>query len=636
MFDPHKFCEDFKILLLWPLVVCLSITLVQANNANLEQLQLIEASMNPTIHACENFYAHACGKWTRNHAQDFSANLGEFLQFNHTSKMMDLVVRKYPEERLKNKQTQKALDKAAIYLHSCLKERSFDVWKYLDEVKPGPGLEWPLLAKDNQTGDWSQFDPFALMGRLHSYGLNTAIMEQLTVRDNGSVLTVLTIPDARDFEREAIDNLLLDLKLPQDVRLRQLDELHQTHDYWEAAFKDYADYGESENFFSYDDMKQDNPQMNRFLDYVIPPERREGNALVAIPFWDYISFLLARHWQPYENQKFCNYLMVKFLLHLKEATASGCLTTTQQRMHLAIDYLYYRHYYGPQARQVNQHLSGLTRIIHKQLLVNVRENHLNFSSEQVRAIRSILGNIAINIGNLPERVNLSAIEDFYRFLPVFNLSNFYANDLAMMKHRMLESWNCPSSMSCEEDIKSVPHNYFENDLLIIPFAALQLPLYDRQLDPLLLLSSLGTLMTHEFTHSIDVETLPRNVDYSTLFASVLQQADVKESLSCMQHQHATDSINERIADLIGARVAYGAYVSEHQQSQQPSFASIPWKKLFFLNMAQIFCANSADVEIAQAQAMRLNQIAKNLEVFAEAFDCPVGSKMNPLRKCRFY
>ncbi|XP_075150107.1 endothelin-converting enzyme-like 1 [Haematobia irritans] len=626
--------DTFKIFFFFVMAILYPI-LVMGNTENLHHLKLLENSMDTTIDPCDNFYGYACGKWSENHVQDFSTNLGEFLQFNHTSKIMELIMRKYPERKIIGEAKQTILDKAALYMHSCLKEKNLNVLKYLEEIKPGPGLEWPLLGNSSLKGNWSEFDAFAFMGKLHSYGFNTDIIEQLTFRDNGNVLTVLTIPDAEDLDVEAMQLILQQMKIPSANIPRQLDELQKTHDYWVAAYKDYGDYGESENFFTYEDIKRDTPQLNTFLDYVIPKDRREPDSLVAIPFWDYMQFLLQRHWQPYENEKFCNYLMMKFLLFLKEANGPGCLISSQQRMHLAFDYLYYRHVYAKEVREINQDLANLTKIIHKTLLAIVYENHLNFNDSQVKAIRNILANVSINIGNLPENINLDSLEEFYRSVPLLNISNFYANDLALMKNRVLETWSCPDTMSCVEDLKSTPHNFFNSDLLVIPFASLRPPLYQRNLHPLLLLSSLGSLLAHELTHSIDSTTLKTDSLYDSLFANILQTPKVQEAMACMKFTKSNRHMDERIADLMGARVAFKAY-SEIYNNTQPSFSAHPWNQLFFLSLGQIYCSNKPHVNKPGSQGMRLNQIAMNMDSFSEAFNCSSSSKMNPLKKCRFY
>uniref|UniRef100_T1PE70 Peptidase family M13 n=1 Tax=Musca domestica TaxID=7370 RepID=T1PE70_MUSDO len=544
---------------------------------------------------------------------------------------MEAVLGKYPKSVLEGREKkQTALEKSAVFLHSCLKVKTVEVTKYLEEIKPGKGLEWPLMG-ESSAGNWSDFNAFELLGQLQSYGYASDILEQTTVRRNGSILTVLTIPDVADFDEEGIGKILRDLRLPADAVSHQLQELRGTHDYWQAAYRDYADFGESENLFSHNDIRQSNPELEGFLNHVLPPKLREPDSLVVIPFWDYLEFLLSQNWQsPEENQKFANYLMVKFLLHLKKSTNPICLETTLERMHLAYDYVFYENFYVPQGRAINRDLSQLNKIISKSFHWTLHENRLNISSQQIEAIRQMLSKITLNIGNLPENLGSTTLEKFYALLPDLDINNFYANDLKLMQHRTLEPIICPATMDCNPKLATAPKYLPEQDLLIIPFASLHHPIYEANMDPLFQLSSLGFLLAHEFTHNIDPNGLITDDTYGHLFTTIMDHPNIKASIQCLKAQQpSSNEVSETIADLVAARLTYRSYLRDY--NRQPNFSALPWRQLFFLNLGQMLCSKPLS-----NNGRRLNHIAMNMAAFSRAFQCPLGSKMNPEIKCRFY
>ncbi|XP_061388602.1 neprilysin-2-like [Musca vetustissima] len=532
---------------------------------------------------------------------------------------------------------QTALEKAAVYLHSCLKIKTAEVVKYLNEIVPGEGLQWPLLNESDR-GNWSNFKPFELLGKLHSYGFTSEILEQTTVWRNGSIWTVITIPDPSEFDERGVEKILQDLKLPADVGRHQLQELRSTHDYWQAAYADYADFGESENLFSHQDIQQSNPELWGFLEIILPEKLRDTDALVVLPFWDYIEFLSNRQWNnAKENQKFCNYLMVRFLLHLKRTSNTICLETVQERMHLAYNYLYYQEFYLPQGREISKDIADLNKIIYKSFVRLVQENRLNMSGEQLQAIRKMLANITLNIGNLPEGITLNEVEKFYDILPNLDMGNFYANDLMVMRHRNLEPIICPTTMDCGQKLATSPRYLPEQDLLVIPFASLHSPIYERHIDPLFTISSLGFLLAHELSHSIDSLGLIADDTFGHLFENIMEQQEIKESINCIkQQQHSTVEISETLADLVAVRIAYRSYIREY--NRQPQFTSttttnpIPWRQLFFLNLGQMLCSQPLSRNVGQ----RLNQIAMNSPAFSKAFQCSDDSRMNAKQKCRFF
>ena len=104
------------------------------------------------------------------------------------------------------------------------------------------------------------------------------------------------------------------------------------------------------------------------------------------------------------------------------------------------------------------------------------------------------------------------------------------------------------------------------------------------------------------------------------------------------------TLTENIADRGGIKVAYAAYrklVDEHGDEPRLPGLSFTPDQLFFLSTAQISCSVQHPWSLLERIAngkhtpdhQRVNGFLINSPEFAEAFQCPLGTEMNPIEKC---
>lgn len=112
-------------------------------------------------------------------------------------------------------------------------------------------------------------------------------------------------------------------------------------------------------------------------------------------------------------------------------------------------------------------------------------------------------------------------------------------------------------------------------------------------------------------------------------------------------------IGENIADGGGIHQAFLAYKRWLTNQKDPKILenetlpelNLTNTQLFFLNFGQVWCGdirreankNKMMTSVQHSPArFRVLGALSNFEEFSKAFNCPVGSKMNPIHKCKVW
>jgi predicted metalloendopeptidase len=195
--------------------------------------------------------------------------------------------------------------------------------------------------------------------------------------------------------------------------------------------------------------------------------------------------------------------------------------------------------------------------------------------------------------------------------------------------------------------------------IVFPAGIIQSPFFDPTFPSAMNYGGIGMVGGHELTHSLDSQGRDfdgngRLVDW---WAPRTSQA-FQERVDCIIDQYSKFSplpgfyVNgnltqgENIADAGGLKTAHSAYVNMHSSEvNQPSIVpGLNNEQLFFVGFAQTWCSKLTPAAIRQRlltdphspPRFRVNGPAINLPAFAEAFQCPVGSPMNPTKRCQIW
>ncbi|XP_073821633.1 membrane metallo-endopeptidase-like 1 [Musca autumnalis] len=650
-------------------------------------LNEIKMSMDPMVDPCEDFYAYSCNNWAEHHPNgDYGESTGLVDNRMNIQLINHMESSRRPENQDQHMKKLNFFEKAFTYYESCVNETSNNFFQYFDGIKPGNRIEWPILqeAQALRGGDenyiqlqWpmDEFDLFALLGKLQSYGLNNVLIKQEMARtQNGSLQILLEIPQVEEDENEK-DELpaylyFLDaLGIPKLKAYDYIKRIKATRKHWHQVYRNFSETESEEDQpkkLSFEKLQHIFPKLAIFLENILPSNHLRSDDFVVIYNVDYFQYLMEKEWPSRVSQNICNYLMVKFLIYLfkdktHDFTKMECIKDLRNKMDLAVNYIYHQHIIVNETQQYYEDMVFMVHKIYKHYMAILEENHLKLNSQQLELLKTKINSLRLNLGNLPKRIiypqypenlkqqepplNPQEIENFFANIPNLHPSNYYQNHLDLLKHRfwksLLYEQNFSHYISTDNALgsSSTPIYYARQNMIILFQGFLQDPIYNLEMDQLSKWSLLGFILAHEFTHAIDTSGMLFGPDGYQLDSDlgIQDHENFTQALECLQQQLPTDSIDERLADLMGARVVYNVYSKEANWQTAAPHSQIPWKKLFFLNISQFFCGRK-DVKFRDhdSDAERLHQIVANYPVFAETFKCRTGSKMNPIKKCRVF
>ncbi|XP_038075378.1 membrane metallo-endopeptidase-like 1 [Patiria miniata] len=198
--------------------------------------------------------------------------------------------------------------------------------------------------------------------------------------------------------------------------------------------------------------------------------------------------------------------------------------------------------------------------------------------------------------------------------------------------------------------------------ITFPAGFLQHPFYNRRNPQSMNYGGIGVVIGHEIMHAFDDmgRGFDKNGDLDEMWTE--ESADgFRRETNCLVEQYSNFvvkqvnrkvnpnlTLGENIADNSALKVAYKAYrrwVEETgvEEATLPGI-NLTHDQIFFLNYGQLWCSKSRDQAIiyhlqqnnhSPGRFRALGPVMNSPE-FSEAFQCKVGSPMNPVNKCSVF
>ncbi|XP_073821631.1 membrane metallo-endopeptidase-like 1 [Musca autumnalis] len=591
------------------------------------------SSRDLTKNLCDNFYQQACGKWYKHHQSGNYSSVEELVDYQTNLKLIKIVPN-MDDELLK----MDVFNHTFNYYQSCLKAEGSDpMLKYLEIIKPGQNLEWPILWRLQEGVDgngWpaEQFDVFAFLGQLVDYGFENILIRLQIEEKFGDTNILLTKPTNNTLDTSTMVDIMEKLTTEQSsspMSVADGTELALLQNSLNAMYKIYEESPGQQGKILFES-KEDFGEFKSgpfagFYRYIknigILDAKKNIKFYVSdVPYFDHI---FSRHWTDGEKKDLCNFIMLNLLQYLlKDKGTSGhseleCIKEVRHKLDLPLTFLYYLHVYKATEGKANPDITTIFRQLVDSLtqLLTQFENKsgLPFNAE----FKADLKNISINVGNQPRNVHNSHIKRLFAHIPHLQPDNFYINHLQLLRHRMITSirrFDYRTHVMYSPDISigysSIPFYEKYRNMLILPLGLLQPLIYHPNLHDIFKWSTLGFLMARNIFH---------NYDAGIVYYFPSTSMEPQFYRRCIHRFHNNTKALGVARNIGAAAVAYHAYVQNHPNHLQPDFTTMPWRQLFFLNLAQTFC--TSDRQLRKRNSFYLQTIAKRLPSFREAFQC---------------
>ncbi|XP_034934335.1 neprilysin-1-like [Chelonus insularis] len=337
---------------------------------------------------------------------------------------------------------------------------------------------------------------------------------------------------------------------------------------------------------------------------------------------------------------------------------SQCVEWTNKKMGTAVGALFVRDHFDSKSMSTALEMIHNIREAFNELL---DENH--WMDDETRAVAKIKANSINERIGFPEYIkNPYLLSKEYEMLNI-SRDRFLENVFTVLRFhaaRNLARFGQPvdkNSWSTEPAVVNAFYNPNKNDI-VLPAGILQPLFYSQHFPKSLNYGGIGVVIGHEITHGFDDKGRQHDKDgnlmqwwnNSTVEAFRARAKCIVDQYSRYKLREINLTVDgeltqgENIADNGGLKQAFRAYkkwADTHDPEPILPGLNMTHDQLFFLNYAQIWCGTMtpehALIEVRSSEhppgSVRVMGTLSNSIDFAKAYNCPVGSPMNPYDKC---
>ncbi|KOX79211.1 Endothelin-converting enzyme 1 [Melipona quadrifasciata] len=336
-----------------------------------------------------------------------------------------------------------------------------------------------------------------------------------------------------------------------------------------------------------------------------------------------------------------------------------CVSDTHNAMGFAIGAMFVREVFHGKSKPMAEKMIDQVR---KAFTKNLK--NLDWMDAETRRAAEEKANAITDMVGFPNFIlKPNELDERYSDL-IIKKNEYFQNNIRVNKYNLrknLEKLDQPVNKTTWIMTPPTVNAYYwpTKNQMVFPAGILQSPFYDIENPNSLNFGGIGVVMGHELTHAFDDQG--REYDLHGNLNQWWNNATIerfKNRTECFveqyskfgihgQHVDGRQTLGENIADNGGLKAAFHAYLStpKSYKDQLPlPGLNLTHRQLFFLNFAQVWCSSVMSEAIALQikkdshcpPKYRVIGSLSNLPEFATEFNCPEGSRMNPVHKCEVW
>ncbi|KAF1766955.1 hypothetical protein GCK72_006913 [Caenorhabditis remanei] len=354
-------------------------------------------------------------------------------------------------------------------------------------------------------------------------------------------------------------------------------------------------------------------------------------------------------------EKYANYIEED----KKYAKSMDCVEHVNELFPRASMLLYVRKYYEKKNRDAVTDMVNPTRETYIQMF---NESKLISQKTKERAILK-LQKLRVNLGYPDEFNNQKNFEKNFESLNFEDTDSYYSSIKKIMKYQselFVKYLVGDYPIRPHLKLNMVNAQYSLNENLLWMFVGyLEEPKFHWSYPTYAKFAGVGRIMGHEMGHGFDIRGIERDeIGHLNAIFDKEDAKNYKNRAKCLEKQYDNYDdpdygrnlkgnmvIKEIMADRLGQEVAYRTYHKVMSQNEQYIIGSQnkTSDQMFFNLIALDYCRGRStrplERILQQSHPManfRVNGNFQNLKYFADAYNCPVGSPMNPKKKCDLF
>lgn len=337
-----------------------------------------------------------------------------------------------------------------------------------------------------------------------------------------------------------------------------------------------------------------------------------------------------------------------------------CALQTDKGLGMALGSLFVQKTFAKNSRKEANDLVEAVRAAFLDMLSELKW----MDSKTVLAAKAKVKAIIQKIGYPKFILDNKKLDDFYLGLELKNDSYFH-NQITLSKfHKMTQLRRLRQDVDQNRWYMSPPTiNAYYNpsgNQIVFPAGILQPPFFKAGYPKALNFGSMGSVIGHEITHGFDNNGRLYNAqgNYRSSWWTEASVKQFKEKTKCFINQYSNFKVagqkikgnitlGENIADNGGLKASFKAYskwVRENGDEQLLPGLGKTNNEVFFIAFGQSWCTGELnkrlksliETDVHSPFMERVRGSVQNSKDFAEVFNCPVGSPMNPKKKCSIW